>query len=252
MNMARYDWGFRTEPEPHLGGRTPRHARAARCSAAPPRSTAWSTSAATRATSTTGPRWAPTAGPSPTSLPYFQRMENWHGGHSDWRGTDGPLHVTRGPRAQPALPHLRRGRRPGRLRAHLRLQRRRSRKASARWSRPSGAAAAGRPPTPTCARRSRGGNVARRSRPRRPRRRSRDGRATGVEIARGARPRDRRRPPRGHPLRLLDQHAEAADALRHRPGRAPRRARHPGRRRPPGRRRATCRTTSSSTSRCRA
>ena len=20
MNMARYDWGFRTEPEPHLGG----------------------------------------------------------------------------------------------------------------------------------------------------------------------------------------------------------------------------------------
>ena len=33
--------------------------------------------------------------------PYFIRMENWHGGHSDWRGTDGPLHVTRGPRRNP-------------------------------------------------------------------------------------------------------------------------------------------------------
>ena len=26
MNMSRYDWGFRTEPEPHLGGRTARPA----------------------------------------------------------------------------------------------------------------------------------------------------------------------------------------------------------------------------------
>ena len=30
--------------------------------------------------------------------PYFIRMENWHGGSSDWRGDRGPLHVTRGPR----------------------------------------------------------------------------------------------------------------------------------------------------------
>jgi choline dehydrogenase len=29
------------------------------------------------------------------------RMENWHGGSSDWRGSDGPLHVTRGPRRNP-------------------------------------------------------------------------------------------------------------------------------------------------------
>lgn len=38
-------------------------------------------------------------------LPYFKRMETWHdgghGGDPDWRGTDGPLHVTRGPRANP-------------------------------------------------------------------------------------------------------------------------------------------------------
>ena len=33
--------------------------------------------------------------------PYFIRMESWHGGHSDWRGSDGPVHVTRGPRRNP-------------------------------------------------------------------------------------------------------------------------------------------------------
>ena len=35
-------------------------------------------------------------------LPYFRRMETWHGPEpSDWRGVDGPLHVTRGPRDNP-------------------------------------------------------------------------------------------------------------------------------------------------------
>ncbi|MDP5362484.1 MAG: choline dehydrogenase, partial [Paracoccaceae bacterium] len=38
-------------------------------------------------------------------LPYFKRMEHWHdgghGGNPDWRGKDGPLHVTRGPRKNP-------------------------------------------------------------------------------------------------------------------------------------------------------
>jgi len=38
-------------------------------------------------------------------LPYFKRMEHWHesghGGDPAWRGTDGPLHVTRGPRDNP-------------------------------------------------------------------------------------------------------------------------------------------------------
>ena len=34
-------------------------------------------------------------------LPYYRRMETWHGGQSDWRGTDGPLHVSRGTRENP-------------------------------------------------------------------------------------------------------------------------------------------------------
>jgi len=34
-------------------------------------------------------------------LPYFRRMETSHGGEAPWRGTDGPLHITRGPRDNP-------------------------------------------------------------------------------------------------------------------------------------------------------
>ncbi len=106
MNMKRYDWGFQTEPEPFLGGRrlaTPRgrvmggsssingmvyvrgHARDY---------DAWEGMGAQG--------WA-----YADVLPYFKRMENWHGdagplgGDATWRGTDGPLHVTRGPRENP-------------------------------------------------------------------------------------------------------------------------------------------------------
>lgn len=104
MNMSRYDWGYRSEPEPHLGGRrlaTPRgkviggsssingmvyvrgHARDF---------DTWSEMGAT------GWDYA-------SVLPYFKRMENWHdGGHGGdpaRRGHDGPLHVTRGPRDNP-------------------------------------------------------------------------------------------------------------------------------------------------------
>ncbi len=101
MNMKRYDWGFKTEPEPHLGGRvlaTPRgrviggsssingmvyvrgHARDF---------DAW------QAMGAQGWGYADV-------LPYFKRMEHWHGGdRSDWRGDAGPLHITRGPRSNP-------------------------------------------------------------------------------------------------------------------------------------------------------
>jgi len=100
MNMSLYDWGMRTEPEPHLGGRrlvTPRgkviggsssingmvyvrgHARDY---------DHWAESGATG--------WA-----YADVLPYFRRMETSHGGQAGWRGTDGPLHVSRGPRRNP-------------------------------------------------------------------------------------------------------------------------------------------------------
>ncbi len=104
MNMSRYDWGYQSEPEPHLGGRrlaTPRgkviggsssingmvyvrgHARDF---------DTWEEMGATG--------WG-----YKHVLPYYKRMETWHdgghGGDPSWRGSDGPLHVTRGPRRNP-------------------------------------------------------------------------------------------------------------------------------------------------------
>ena len=105
MNMATYDWGLKSEPEPHLGGRqlvTPRgrviggsssingmvyvrgHARDY---------DTWDGMGAQG--------WA-----YADVLPYFQRMEHWHGAadagtDTAYRGTNGPLHITRGPRKNP-------------------------------------------------------------------------------------------------------------------------------------------------------
>lgn len=100
MNMTRYDWGFRTEPEPHLGGRV----------LATPRGKVLGGSSSingmvyVRGHARDFDHWAESgaAGWSYADvLPYFKRMESWHGGHSAVRGTDGPLHVTRGPRRNP-------------------------------------------------------------------------------------------------------------------------------------------------------
>lgn len=102
MNMARYDWGFRTEPEPHLGGRmlaTPRGKVIGGSSSIngmvyvrghPMDYEHWQEAGAK------GWAWADVA-------PYFRRMECWHGGTGDpsWRGHDGPVHVTRGPADNP-------------------------------------------------------------------------------------------------------------------------------------------------------
>lgn len=100
MNMARYDWGFRSEPEPHLGGRT----------LVTPRGKVLGGSSSingmvyVRGHPRDFDTWAEMGADGwsfADVLPYFQRMENWHGGHSEWRGDSGPLHVTRGPRRNP-------------------------------------------------------------------------------------------------------------------------------------------------------
>ena len=100
MNMRRYDWGFRTEPEPHLGGRV----------LATPRGKVLGGSSSingmvyVRGHARDFDHWAQegAAGWSFADvLPYFRRMENASGGEEGWRGTDGPLHVRRGPRENP-------------------------------------------------------------------------------------------------------------------------------------------------------
>jgi choline dehydrogenase len=100
MNMNRYNWGFETQPEPHLNGRrlaTPRgkvvggsssingmvyvrgHARDF---------DTWEAMGAKG--------WA-----YKHVVPYFKRMESSHGGEDGWRGVDGPMHVKRGDKLNP-------------------------------------------------------------------------------------------------------------------------------------------------------
>ncbi len=101
MNMALYDWGLKSEPEPHLGGRI----------MATPRGKVIGGSSSingmiyVRGHARDFDHWAEqgaTGWGYADVLPYFKRLEHWHdGGHGGdpaWRGTDGPLHITRGPR----------------------------------------------------------------------------------------------------------------------------------------------------------
>jgi choline dehydrogenase len=100
MNMSTYDWGFSSEPEPHLGGRT----------LVTPRGKVIGGSSSingmvyVRGHAHDFDHWAESgaAGWSYADvLPYFKRMEHSHGGEAGWRGTDGPLHVQRGRRDNP-------------------------------------------------------------------------------------------------------------------------------------------------------
>ena len=102
MGMERFDWGYVSEPEPGLGGRRlacPRGKVLGGSSSIngmvyvrghPKDFDHWEGAGAT------GWGWADVA-------PYYRRMETWHGGESPWRGTDGPVHVSRGRRDNPLV-----------------------------------------------------------------------------------------------------------------------------------------------------
>ena len=106
MNMRIYDWGFRSEPEPHLNGRR----------LVVPRGKVLGGSSSingmvyVRGHARDFDTWAQMGAQGwgfADVLPYFKRMENWHageGGPSRWRGVSGPLHVTRGARDNPLYP----------------------------------------------------------------------------------------------------------------------------------------------------
>jgi choline dehydrogenase len=101
MNMGIYDWGFATEPEPHLGGRV----------LATPRGKVIGGSSSingmvyVRGHARDYDTWAEMGADGwayADVLPYFKRMEAAHDGSGpEFRGTDGPLHITRGPRDNP-------------------------------------------------------------------------------------------------------------------------------------------------------
>ncbi|WP_171173805.1 choline dehydrogenase [Ruegeria sp. HKCCD8929] len=104
MNMSRYDWGYQSEPEPHLNNRR----------LACPRGKVIGGSSSingmvyVRGHARDFDTWAEMGADGwafSDVLPYFKRMETWHdgghGGDPTWRGNSGPLHVTRGPRSNP-------------------------------------------------------------------------------------------------------------------------------------------------------
>lgn len=101
MNMSLYDWGLQTEPEPHLGNRR----------LATPRGKVIGGSSSingmvyVRGHARDFDTWAEMGAHGwayADVLPYFKRMENSHGGSGpEMRGTNGPLHITRGPRSNP-------------------------------------------------------------------------------------------------------------------------------------------------------
>ena len=104
MNMKRYDWGFVSEPEPHLNNRR----------LVVPRGKVVGGSSSingmvyVRGHARDYDHWVEAGATGwgyADVLPYFKRMETWHdgghGGDPDWRGEDGPMHVSRGLRENP-------------------------------------------------------------------------------------------------------------------------------------------------------
>ncbi len=100
MNMKRYNWGFETEPEPHLGGRR----------LATPRGKVVGGSSSingmvyVRGHAKDFDTWEDMGAKGwayKNVVPYFKRMESSHGGEEGWRGVDGPMHVKRGNKLNP-------------------------------------------------------------------------------------------------------------------------------------------------------
>ncbi|KAA9006781.1 choline dehydrogenase [Histidinibacterium aquaticum] len=106
MNMKRYDWGYWSEPEPHMNNRK----------MAVPRGKVIGGSSSingmvyVRGHAGDFDAWeemGATGWGYADVLPYYKRMEHWnpagHGGDPSWRGSDGPLHVSRGQRDNPLV-----------------------------------------------------------------------------------------------------------------------------------------------------
>ena len=100
MSMKRYNWGYLSEPEPNLNNR--------RITA--PRGKVIGGSSSinglvyVRGHAEDFNRWEELGAQGwayADVLPYFKRMEHSHGGEEGWRGTNGPLHVQRGPMTNP-------------------------------------------------------------------------------------------------------------------------------------------------------
>jgi choline dehydrogenase len=96
-----YDWGYESEPEPHLHGRRVYHARGKLLGG----SSSINGMIFQRGNPLDYERWAGAEGVEAWDyahcLPYFKRMETCLAGADEWRGGDGPLVLERGAAASP-------------------------------------------------------------------------------------------------------------------------------------------------------
>ncbi len=96
-----YDWKYESEPEPHLNGRRIYHARGKVLGG----SSSINGMIFQRGNPLDYQRWAADPGMSGWDyahcLPYFKRMETCLAGGDEFRGTDGPIVLERGPAANP-------------------------------------------------------------------------------------------------------------------------------------------------------
>ncbi|MCP4961723.1 MAG: choline dehydrogenase [Actinomycetia bacterium] len=96
-----YDWKYKTEPEPFMGGRKVYHARGKVVGG----SSSINGMIFQRGNPMDYDKWADLPGMGEWDyahcLPYFKRMENRLVGGDDWRGDDGPLRLETGPASSP-------------------------------------------------------------------------------------------------------------------------------------------------------
>ena len=96
-----YDWRYRSDPEPHMGGRRVYHARGKVLGG----SSSINGMIFQRGNPTDYDKWAAEPGMENWDyrhcLPYFKRMETCLAGADRWRGGDGPLVLERGPADSP-------------------------------------------------------------------------------------------------------------------------------------------------------
>jgi choline dehydrogenase len=96
-----YDWGYRSEPEPHMGGRRIYHARGKVLGG----SSSINGMIFQHGNPLDYERWAADDGMKDWDfahcLPYFKRLENCLAGDEEWHGHDGPLVLERGPATNP-------------------------------------------------------------------------------------------------------------------------------------------------------
>jgi choline dehydrogenase len=101
IGSPRYDWMYRSEPEPFMHGRRVYHARGKVLGG----SSSINGMIFQRGNPLDYERWANEAGLEAWDyahcLPYFKKMETCLAGADQWRGSDGPIVLERGPASSP-------------------------------------------------------------------------------------------------------------------------------------------------------